>query len=96
MKTKFSFKLIPVTISEVFIKLKRLKCKKATGPDNPPPGFLKDVAIIIAKPLAHITNLSIATGIVPSGFKIGLITPVYNRGLKNDMGNYRPITVLLV
>ena len=96
MKIKFAFKLIHFTVSEVFIKLKKLKCKKATRPDNLPPGFLKDVAIITAKPLAHIINLSIATGTVPSGFKIGLITPVYNRGLKNDMGNYRPITVLPV
>ena len=88
--------MILVTVSEVFVKLKKLKRKKVAGPDNLPPVFLKDIAIIIAKPLAHVINLSIATGIVPSGFKIGLITPVYKNGPKNDMDNYRPITVLPV
>ena len=46
--------------------------------------------------MAHVINLSIATGIVPSGFKIGLITPVYKSGPKNDMDNYCPNTVLPV
>ena len=75
-KTKLAFKLIPVTVSEVFVKLKKLKCKKTAGPDKLPPGFLKDVAIIITKPLTHVINLSIATGIIQSGFKIGIIALV--------------------
>ena len=95
-KTKLAFKLIPVTVSEVFVELKKLKRKKAAGPDKLLPGFLKDIAIIIAKPLAHVINLSIATGIVPSDFKIGLITLVYKSGPKNNMDNYLPITVLPV
>ena len=81
-KTKLAFKLIPITVSEVFVKLKKLKRKKAARPDNLPPGFLKDIAIIIAKPLTHVISLSIATGIEPSGFKIGLITPITKAVLK--------------
>ena len=95
-KTKLAFKLIPVTVSEVFAKLKKLKRKKTAGPDNLLPGFLKDIAIIIAKLLAHVINLSIATGVVLSGFKIGLITPVYKSGPKNNKDNYRPIIILPV
>ena len=56
--------------------------------------FLKDVALQIAEPLCHVINLSIKTGIVPSRFRIGKITPVYKSGPKNNMDNYRPITVL--
>ena len=78
------------------VKLKKLKRKKAAGPDNLPPGFLKDFVIILANPLVHVINLSIAAGIVPSGFKIGLITPVYKSGPENDIDNYRPINVLPV
>ena len=95
-KSKLVFKLILVTASEVFVKLKKCKRKKGPGPDNLPPGFLKYVAIIIAKPLTQVINLSFAIGIVPSGFKIRLITPVYKRVPKNDMDNYRPIGVLPV
>ena len=42
-KTNLAFKLIPVTVSEVFVKLKKLKRTKSTGPDNLPPGSHKDV-----------------------------------------------------
>ena len=44
--------------------------------------------------MALVINLSIATGLVPSGFKTGLLTPVYKSGPKNNMDKYRPITVL--
>ena len=46
--------------------------------------------------MAHAINLPIATGIVPSDFKIGLVTPVYKSGPTNDMDNYLPIIVLTV
>ena len=49
------------TFLEVFVKLKKLKHKKATRLDNLLPGFLRDVAIIITKFLVHVINLSIAT-----------------------------------
>ena len=40
-KTKLAFKVIPVTVSELSVQLKTLKRKKAAGPDNLLPGFLK-------------------------------------------------------
>ena len=89
---RFRFK--NVTVAEVFKHLKKLSRKKASGPDNIPPGILKDMALIVAKPLCHIINLSMQHGIVPSDFKIGKITPVFKSGSRVDMDNYRPITVL--
>ena len=83
-----------MTVSEVFVKQKRPKHKKAAGPENLLLGFLKDVAIIIAKLLVHIINFSIATVIVPSGFKI--VTTVYKSSPENDIDNYCPITALPV
>jgi len=95
-KTALKFRLNPVTVNEVFILLKKLSRKKAAGPDNLPPGFLKDIALQIAGPLCHVINTSIKTGIVPQGFKIGKVTPIYKSGPRNSMDNYRPITVLPV
>lgn len=95
-KTRLKFKLNPVTVNEVFVLLKGLRRKKAAGPDNLPPGFLKDIAVQIAAPLTHVINTSIRTGIVPNGFKVGKITPVYKSGPRNILDNYRPITVLPV
>ena len=62
--------------------------------DDLPPGFLKDTAICTAKPLCHVINLSLKSGIVPGDFKLGRITPVFKSGARHEMNNYGPITVL--
>ena len=93
-KTYNIFRFKPVTTTEVFKLLKNLQRSKACGHDDLPPGFLKDAATCIAKPLCHIVNLSLKSGVVPTDFKIGRISPVFKSGVKQDMNNYRPITVL--
>ena len=95
-KTRLKFKLNPVTVNEVFLLLKKLQKNKSAGPDNLPPGFLKNIALHIAAPLTHVINTSIEAGIVPQGFKTGKVIPVYKSGPKNIMDNYRPITILPV
>jgi len=78
----------------VFKLLKNLSHKKVTGPDELPPGMLKDVACQIAQPLCLIINRSLLTSIIPDNFKYDIVTPIYKSGVKHDMNNYRPITVL--
>ena len=90
----FSFK--EVTVVEVFKYLKNLSRKKSCGSDNLSPGILKDAALQIAKPLCHVINTSLKTSIIPSDFKLGTITPIHKSGSKQEMDNYRPITVLPV
>ena len=78
----------------VYKELRRLKRKKASGIDELPPGILKDSAAVIAKPLAHIINLSLASGIFPTDWKIGKVFPLLKSRVKSNIDNYRPITVL--
>ena len=93
-KTYSTFKFREVKVNEVFKHLKSLSQKKATGSDELPNTLLKDSACQIAKPLCHVINRSLASGIFPEDFKDGLVTPVFKSGKKEDMDNYRPITVL--
>ena len=93
-KTYTTFKFTPVTVNETFKQLKKLKRKKASGIDNLPPGFLKDAAFNIAKPLNHLINLCLPTGKMPKALKIGKITHLFKNGSKHQFDNYRPITVL--
>ena len=58
--------------------------------------FLRDGAEVIVKPVQHIVNLSITTESVPSGFKQARVLPVFKKGSKVDVGNYRPVSVLSV
>jgi exonuclease III len=92
--TTFRFK--PVTVNEIFKQLKQLQRNKAAGVDNIPPGFLKDISIHIAIPLAHVINLCLKYGTFPNDFKIGKVTPIYKNGSKHNLDNYRPITVLVI
>jgi len=46
--------------------------------------------------LCQVINLTLKSGLVPTDWKIGKVTPVFKSGSKNDIDNYRPITVLPV
>ena len=53
--------------------------------------FYKD---IISNSLADIFNASIINNIFPVDFKIGRVTPLFKGDSREDLNNYRPITVL--
>ena len=88
----FSFR--PVSIQQVTNHLRKLKRNKAVGLDNIPPGYLKDVAYVITKPLTRVINLSLNTGVVPNDFKLEGVIPIFKSGSANNTDNYRPISVL--
>ena len=46
------------------------------------------------KPLTHLINKSIDQGIFPDDLKIAKVFPVYKSDDKNNISNYRPISVL--
>ena len=71
-----------------------LNSHKATGLDGLPARFVIDSADIICKPLTHIINLSIQSGVFPCDMKKANITPIYKKKAKTDAGNYRPVSIL--
>ena len=52
------------------------------------------LTLYIAKPLAHIFNLSFSCGIFPDHMKIAKIIPIFKNGQKTEFTNYRPISIL--
>ena len=83
-----------ITELEVFQMLITLNVNKSAGVDTIGPHILKLSANIISKPIAHMINLSIATGKFPEKLKVAKVTPIYKKGDKSDPGNYRPISIL--
>ncbi|MBM3206904.1 MAG: reverse transcriptase family protein, partial [Candidatus Staskawiczbacteria bacterium] len=55
---------------------------------------VKQVADVIAKPLAHIFNLSFRSGKFPDNLKIAKVIPLYKGGEDYLLTNYRPISIL--
>jgi hypothetical protein len=52
-----------------------LRSTGAVGIDDIHVGVLKTGIDVLAAPLPHLCNVSLATGVVPSGFKAGKILP---------------------
>jgi hypothetical protein len=56
--------------------------------------MIKFIGAEIAKPLAHIFNLSLESGVFPSILKQCRVIPIFKSGNRLDCDNYRPISLL--
>ena len=93
-ETTFSIK--SPNINAVYRKLKTLNIGKAAGLDRIPCKLLKIAAEVVAPSLTQIFDKIICTSIFPNEWKLARVTPIYKKGKKDDMDNYRPISVISV
>ena len=82
--------------SEVLKCLKGLNTSKAAGPDGLPTQILKEFAEVLVDPILAIFQKSIDTATVPSNWKKANVIPVFKKGDKQSVCNYRPISLLSV
>jgi len=71
--------------------IKSLKTKNSSGYDEINTKLLK---IYICSPVTHICNKSISTGIYPERLKFSIIKPLFKKGVRTSLSNYRPISLL--
>jgi len=86
----------PVTGNEVENVINKLKGKSSAGFDEIPEVLVKCCSHYISKPLIYVFNLSFRFGIFPDLMKKAKISPLFKKGYKQDIQNYRPIAVLSV
>lgn len=84
---------ITFTVEEVLGHLNNLNINKSCGPDELHPRVLKELASVIAEPLSNIFNSSMNSGTLPSDWKLANISPVFKKGNKCEVKNYRPISL---
>ena len=92
----WSWDLAQVTNGFIYKQLQKLKASKATGLDGVPSRLLKDSAVTISAFLTHIVNLSITSQRIPHDWKHAKVIPLYKEGARDDIDNYRPISILPV
>lgn len=85
---------LEVTESDVRAAVRRLKPVMTQGVDLVPSFLVRDCVDVLCKPLCVLFNLSIRTALFPKLWKSGRICPVYKKGDKSEIENYRPITIL--
>ena len=96
MPAETTFSMKSLTVYAVYKKLKAINERKAGGLDKIPCKLLRISAEIVAPSLTQIFNKTISTSIFPTDWKLARVTPIFKKGKKDDMNNYRPISVISV
>jgi endonuclease/exonuclease/phosphatase family metal-dependent hydrolase len=73
--------------------LSNVNSNKANGPDGIHGKILKFCAVGLSYPLSLLFNLSYNTGSIPSEWKLANVVPIHKKGPKEDIENYRPISL---
>ena len=71
-----------------------LNVNKATGLDGIPARLLRETVDIITPSFTKLFNKSLQLGIIPDEWKVAYVVPVYKKGRKDCVENYRPISLL--
>ena len=84
---------IQVQPEEVDKLLQGLNVTKSMGPDNMHPFMLKSLGKTVSKPVTLIFQKSLNEGRVPCDWKCAKITPLFKKGKKSVVNNYRPVSL---
>jgi hypothetical protein len=88
--------LRPTDTHEVASYIRQLKSGSSPGLDGITPDILKTAISSVVEPLTYICNLSIISATFPNILKVASITPIFKTGSREEVTNYRPISLLSV
>ena len=92
--SKNSIYLEPTDPEEIDKIVSNLKPKSSSGHDNFTSKLLKSLKTELKTPLSILANISINEGTYPETYKLAEVVPIYKSKSKDDVGNYRPISLL--
>jgi hypothetical protein len=86
--------LEPVDKCQILEIVNKFKPKISSGHDEIPTKIMKQSISEIIEPLTYIINKSLETGVVPNKLKIAKVIPLFKSLQKNELKNYRPVSLL--
>ena len=87
---------IDFNIDKIRDILRNIDCNKAQGPDNIHGIILKTCSNFLARLLSILFKLIYNTGILPIEWKRANVVPVFKKGEKLNVENYRPISLTCI
>ena len=82
-----------LTPDKIVEAISEIKLDSAPGPDGIPAILLKRCATSLSVPIHLLWSESMSSGIVPSFYKIGFVSPLFKKGSRCEPSNYRPVTL---
>ena len=83
-----------ITIEEIKTAISKLKRCKSSGIDTIMNEYFIKCQDILIEPLEMLFNVLIESGIYPSQWTKGVVIPIFKKGAKDDVNNYRGITLV--
>ena len=81
------------TVRELLL---HLDCHRSMGPEELHAQVLRELVGVTAEPLSAIYQRSWLSGEVPENWRLADVTPIYNKGHKEDPRNYRAVSLTSV
>ena len=82
-----------LTPDKIVEAISEIKLDSAPGPDGIPAILLKRCATSLCVPIHLLWSESMSSGIVPSFYKTGFVSPLFKKGSRCEPSNYRPVTL---
>ena len=88
-----TMKSVDMTTNEIRDAIKKAKRTSAPGPDGLRMSVFAESCSHITRPLQVLYNRINELGLIPRNFKIARVIMLHKKNSKQDMGNYRPISM---
>lgn len=88
--------LTPTDENEIKNIIQSLNNTKSTGYDELCTKIIKECKEELSPVLSYLVNLSFETGIFPPALKVAIVKPLFKKGETDQIGNYRPITLISI
>ncbi|KAI5730836.1 hypothetical protein M8J77_000566 [Diaphorina citri] len=89
-------KLPLISPDDVLLQIRKLKPSLSVGVDKIPAFIIKGCGNVLSPILATLFNKSLEVGVFPSSWKTAVVVPIFKKGSKFDVSNYRPVALLPV
>lgn len=89
-----SLTILDVDVNEINKIILGLRNDSAVGWDGISASVIKSSRLALAPIITHVCQLCLSAGVFPNTLKKALVHPIHKGGEKDNMTNYRPISVL--